>query len=101
MKLALATLVAAVFATATFAEAQVASSTAPVVVASPAVDAKTDAKSDPNRTVCKKTPVTGSRFPTKTCRTHRDWEKQEELDKQDLEAQQRAGLTTCATNPCS
>jgi hypothetical protein len=45
--------------------------------------------------------VTGSRFPTKTCRTQRDWEKQEEMDKQDLEAQQRVGLSTCATNPCS
>ncbi|MDH4386717.1 MAG: hypothetical protein QE280_14890 [Caulobacter sp.] len=101
MKLALVSLVAALFATATVANAQVASAAAPVVAASPAVDAKTEAKADPNRTVCKKTPVTGSRFPTKTCRTHRDWEKQEEIDKQNLDAQQRAGLATCATNPCS
>ena len=83
-------------ACATLATASVAAETG-----KPGDAAKQEAKKDPNRMVCKKTPVLGTRFPTKVCRTQHDWEKQAEQDKRDLEAQQRAGLTTCATNPCS
>ncbi len=83
-------------ACATLATASVAAETA-----KPTEAPKQEAKKDPARMVCKKTPVVGTRFPSKICRTQSDWERQAELDKRNLEDQQRAGLTTCATNPCS
>jgi hypothetical protein len=60
-----------------------------------------EVKKDPNRMVCRKTPVLGTRFPAKVCRTQTDWEKQAEIDKKNLDDQLRSGLTTCATNPCT
>ena len=91
MKVIFVALACATLATASFA----------AETGKPADGAKKEAKKDPNRMVCKKTPVIGTRFPSKVCRTQNDWEKQAEIDKRELEAQQRAGLTTCATNPCS
>lgn len=83
-------------ACATLATASIAAETG-----KPSEGTKQEAKKDPNRMVCKKTPVLGTRFPTKVCRTQNDWEKQAELDKQALQDQQRVGLQNCGTNPCS
>ncbi|HYE46669.1 MAG TPA: hypothetical protein VEA44_12955 [Caulobacter sp.] len=94
MKVILAALASAALASATMA-AEPASKPGTETAKKP------EAKKDPNRMVCKKTPVLGSRFPSKVCRTQVDWEKQAEIDKQNLEDAQRAGLTTCATNPCT
>jgi hypothetical protein len=95
MKVILAALASAALATASMAAAA-------EPAAKPAEPTKKqEAKKDPSRMVCKKTPVIGTRFPSKVCRTQSDWEKQAEIDKQNLEDAQRAGLTTCATNPCT
>jgi hypothetical protein len=91
MKVIFVAIACATLATASFA----------AETAKPTEAPKQEVKKDPNRMVCKKTPVLGTRFPSKICRTQTDWEKQAELDKQALQDQQRAGLTTCATNPCS
>ncbi len=96
MKVILAALASAALATASMAAA---AEPAAQPGAEPAK--KQEAKKDPSRMVCKKTPVIGTRFPSKVCRTQGDWEKQAEIDKQNLEDAQRAGLTTCATNPCT
>lgn len=86
----------AALACAALATASVAAETA-----KPTEVPKQEAKKDPNRMVCKKTPVLGTRFPSKVCRTQTDWEKQAEIDKKNLDDQLRSGLTTCATNPCT
>jgi hypothetical protein len=85
-------------ATASIAVAQVAT---PQVTSKSTPVAKVEEKKDPNRMVCKKTPVIGTRFPTKVCRAAGEWERQAEIDKQDLDAAQRNGLASCGTNPCS
>lgn len=90
MKVIFVALACATLATASFA----------AEAAKPAEAPKQEAKKDPGRMVCKKTPVIGTRFPSKVCRTQVDWDKQAELDKQALKDQQRAGLQTCGTNPC-
>ena len=87
----------AALACAALATASVAAETAKP----PDVPKQQEAKKDPNRMVCKKTPVLGTRFPSKVCRTQTDWEKQAEIDKKNLDDQMRSGLTTCATNPCT
>lgn len=92
MKVIFVALACATLATASFA-AETAKPSEP-----PKQETK---KKDGSRMVCKKTPVIGTRFPTKVCRTQSDWEKQAEIDKRALQDQQRAGLTTCGTNPCS
>jgi hypothetical protein len=43
----------------------------------PAVDARD--KKDPNRKVCKKAHSVGSLFPTRLCKTAREWKIEEEL----------------------
>lgn len=91
MKVIFVALACATLATASFA----------AEAAKPSQPPKQEAKKDPNRMVCKKTPVVGTRFPTKVCRTQTDWEKQTEIDKQNLNDQMRSGLTVCATSPCS
>ncbi|MBI1406112.1 MAG: hypothetical protein GC145_08310 [Caulobacter sp.] len=97
MKALLAAAACAALATVSFSAPTLAADKA----ASETTAKKPEAKKDPNRMVCKKTAVTGSRFPIKSCRTAADWEKQAELDKQDLDNAQRSGLATCGTNPCS
>ncbi|MFN3858518.1 MAG: hypothetical protein ACK4RV_12295 [Caulobacter sp.] len=62
---------------------------------------KSDAKRDPGKMVCKKTPVLGTRFPTKVCKTRGDWDKQAETDKQAVDDMQRQGLANCGTTPCN
>lgn len=91
MKVIFVALACATLATASFA----------AETAKPGEAPKQEAKKDPNRMVCKKTPVLGTRFPSKVCRTQTDWEKQAEIDKKNLDDQIRSGLTTCATNPCT
>lgn len=97
MKALLAVAACAALATVSFSAPTLAADKS----ASEATTKKAEAKKDPNRMVCKRTPVTGSRFPIKSCRTAAEWDKQAELDKRDLEDAQRSGLSTCATNPCS
>lgn len=91
MKVIFVALACATLATASFA----------AETAKPSEPPKQEAKKDPKRMVCKKTPVLGTRFPSKICRTQHEWEKQAEIDKQALDDQMRAGRTVCATNPCS
>jgi hypothetical protein len=97
-------LLLALFAAASVATAVVAaegttpSSTTPAAV--PAPVAPPSSKKDPNARVCKTSPVIGTRVPSRICMTRAEWEARTRQDRQDLEASQRGGLTTCATNPC-
>jgi hypothetical protein len=93
--LAIAGLATAALGSGAVAADQTAPAAAPVTEKS-----KAEVKKDPTRTVCKKTAITGSRFPTKVCRTQNDWDKQAELDKQALSDAQRGGLASCGTTPC-
>jgi hypothetical protein len=58
-----------------------------LLISFPAVGASaadTAAKERPEqRLVCKRKPVTGTRFPTKTCRTALEWDKIAEQNKRD------------------
>lgn len=84
MKLALG----AVLAAATIAAAGQAA--AQGTVTGPTAPAKS--KGDPNRMVCKTTPVTGTRFAKSVCRTRAEWDDKAARDKQELLNEQSRGL---------
>ena len=54
----------------------------------PEAAAKAD-KLDPNRRVCKKTHSVGSLFPSKLCKTAREWQIEEELAQDTMRRSQR------------
>lgn len=63
---------------------------------------RTDAdRPDPERMVCKSTPVIGTRFPAKVCKTRQEWDRQSQGGKDTLDEFQRRSLSACATTPCS
>lgn len=102
MKVLLLSIAALSAATAIGATAM-AQGTAPAAALPAAVPAPAAApmsKGDPNARICKTTPVIGTRVPSRTCMTRAQWQERSRQDRQDLESQQRSGLTTCATNPC-
>lgn len=99
MKLLLLSLAMFSIATAvTAADETPASSPDPVAV--PAPTPAPASKKDPNARVCKTSPVIGSRVPSRICMTRAEWAARAAADRESLEASQRGGLTTCATNPC-
>ncbi|MBW8812983.1 MAG: hypothetical protein JF588_06115 [Caulobacterales bacterium] len=64
----------------------------PAAAASPAAaaaPAKAEKTSDPNKLVCKKEPVLGSRMPTRTCMTQAEWDARKQDSRDQLDAAQR------------
>ena len=57
-------------------------------------------KKDPNARVCKTTPVIGTRVPSRVCLTRAEWEVRARDAREQVQDQQRSGLTACATTPC-
>jgi len=99
VKVLLLTLAAAAsVATAVIAAEDPTPSAVPAAVPAPVAAPTT--KKDPNERICKTSPVIGTRVPSRTCMTRAEWEERARTDRQDLEASQRGGLTTCSTNPC-
>jgi hypothetical protein len=58
---------------------------------SPAAGLKAS-KNDPNRMVCKTTPVTGTRFAKSVCLTKQEWDDKASRDKAMLSEQQQKGF---------
>ena len=70
------------------------------VPAAHAFVAQTSAATDVDRTVCKRQQKTGTRFPTKTCRTAREWAEIEEAHKrQGAEMMNRPTIATRSNRP--
>ena len=82
------------------AMAQISAPAAGLPAPVPAPTAAPMSKKDPNARVCKTTPVIGTRVPSRICMTRAEWEARTKADRENLEASQRGGLTTCASNPC-
>lgn len=100
MKVLLLTLAAAAsIATAVAASDSQPSSPAPEAVPAP-VAAPAPLK-DPNARVCKNEAVIGRRVPSRICMTRAEWDQKARDAKEGLGDSLRAGLTTCATKPCS
>lgn len=100
MKVLLLTLVSA----ASIATAVAASETqtpSPTPEAVPAPVTAPVSKKDPNARVCKNEAVIGRRVPTRICMTRAEWDQKARDAKESLGDSMRAGLTTCATKPCS
>ncbi|MEO0612207.1 MAG: hypothetical protein AAFY83_02655, partial [Pseudomonadota bacterium] len=55
-----------------------------------AATADEKSEADDNRVICKRRPVTGSRFPKKECRTWREWKQIEDNSRALVEGNQRA-----------
>ncbi len=51
--------------------------------------AKADKASDPNKIVCKKEAVLGSRMPTRTCMTQGEWDARKQEGRDQVDAAQR------------
>lgn len=59
-------------------------------VVAQAADTPTDKAKDPNRKICEKIEVTGSRLgATKVCMTEQQWQDQRRAQRDDLESAQR------------
>jgi len=77
---------------------------AAVLVTVPAAHAfvaqTSSATDEDNRTLCKRRQKTGTRFPTKTCRTAREWAELEEAHKrQGAEMLSRPTIATQSNRP--
>lgn len=60
-----------------------------IVFAAPASAERKKANTDPNRMVCEKQEVLGSRLATKrVCKTAAEWETQRQLDRQQIDKSQ-------------
>lgn len=80
-------LFAALLAGAPAADPQPATgSTATPAAAAPA---KAEKANDPNKLVCKKEPVLGSRMPTRTCMTQGEWDMRKQEGRDQVDAAQR------------
>jgi hypothetical protein len=78
-------LFAALMAGAPAADPATTTATTPAA-ASPA---KTDKASDPNKIVCRKEAVLGSRMPSRTCMTQGEWDARKTQSRDELDAAQR------------
>ena len=59
------------------------------VLAAPAVAERKKANADPNRMICEKQEVLGSRLQAKrVCKTAAEWETQRQLDRQQIDKSQ-------------
>jgi hypothetical protein len=62
----------------------------PTPAAAPAAAAAAkDKASDPNKLVCKKEAVVGSRMPTRTCMTQSEWDARKQEGRDQVDAAQR------------
>lgn len=69
--------------------------------ATPAPSSSVTGKSDPNRMICKKESIPGSRFTTKTCRTLAEWEQlAEDARTVTRDIQSGPNLPSCGSGQC-